>query len=773
MPLDTAEIHTLPELIEALNVLRGTRTNAELTRQARALASHNGVMPELPRSTLSDLLRGAAVPSRDTMVTFLRVCGLTTEADRQPWLQAWDRVSAAHQRRPAGAVRVRRARPRLLGVHASIQVERQVTDLPVYVPRDLDADLRAMIEVAAAEGGFVLLLGGSSVGKTRTLFEAVRAILPEWWLLYPADTAAIRAFAAAPTPRTVVWLDELQQYLKSSDGLSAGIVRDLITAGTVLVATMWPREYTARIAGPVSGKSDIFANDRSLLRLAQVVEVPESFSRAERHRGATVAAADGRIRVALDTSDAGVTQVLAAGPELVRHWEQAPEEQCYGKALITAALDARRVGAHHPVTVEFLSVAAPAYLTPAQRATAPSDWLDQALAYAVTPVRGAAACLAPVAAGMGGIGGYASADYLHQHAILSRRLAPLPALLWDAIVDHHHPGDATRIGYHAERRGRSDTAMVMYGAAACRGNTLGMRQLAHMLLDQKNNEEAEQWLRAAVDADDQHALVELAEIRSGNGANDEAEALFRRAVAREDPYTHSRFAFWLHGRNRIDEAFHWMRLAADLGDANAACNMGFILLKQGDLEGGEIWTRRAAASGHVGAMRNLGKLLLDQGDRDAAHEVFRQAAEKAYGDEMAALERPRWNGEAADGGLSYAMFAHAEALIEVGAVEEATVWLRRGAETGDGRAAATLAKQFLELGDRREYRQWMSRAARLSRTNLRNNETSIRRAYGTDGISQHVEILEEYATVLAERGDNAEAERWRLLADQYSVAEPG
>ena len=35
-------------------------------------------------------------------------------------------------------------------------------------------------------GGFVLLVGGSSVGKTRCAVEAVKALLPDWWLVHPA-----------------------------------------------------------------------------------------------------------------------------------------------------------------------------------------------------------------------------------------------------------------------------------------------------------------------------------------------------------------------------------------------------------------------------------------------------------------------------------------------------------------------------------------------------------------------------------------------------------
>lgn len=139
------------------------------------------------------------MPSRDTVVTFLAACGLTGHA-QAPWLTAWERVSTAHLRRPAGAVRVREARPRLLGVHASIQVDPAASELPAFVPRDFDTDLRTAVNAAAEQGGFVLLVGGSSVGKTRALFEAVRAELSEWWLVHPnpADPDAVRPCTHRP-----------------------------------------------------------------------------------------------------------------------------------------------------------------------------------------------------------------------------------------------------------------------------------------------------------------------------------------------------------------------------------------------------------------------------------------------------------------------------------------------------------------------------------------------------------------------------------------------
>jgi hypothetical protein len=109
---------------------------------------------------------------------------------------------------PPGAVRVSDADPRRLGVHAAISVPGIPEEvLPEYVPRDVDTaehGVRARVAAAAQRGGFILLVGGSSVGKTRCAAEAVKRVLPDWWLAHPGGPAEVAALAQSPPPRTVV-----------------------------------------------------------------------------------------------------------------------------------------------------------------------------------------------------------------------------------------------------------------------------------------------------------------------------------------------------------------------------------------------------------------------------------------------------------------------------------------------------------------------------------------------------------------------------------------
>jgi tetratricopeptide (TPR) repeat protein len=451
-------------------------------------------------------------------------------------------------RSPAGAVRVEKADPRRLGVHAAISVPGAPDEIPPeYVPRDVDAaesGARAKVAAAAARGGFVLLVGASSVGKTRCAAEAVKALLPDWWLVHPAGPDQLAALAAAPFPRTVVWLDELQDYLDGEHGLSGAVMRALLNHGAVIIGTLWPDRYAAyTVRAP--GGADLHARERQVLDLADVVRIAPAFSPAEQDRARAAAAGDPRLAVALEAAGYGLTQTLAAAPQLVSRWEDAQTASPYAWAVLTAALDVARLGARAPLSAEFLRAAAVDYCTSSQQAEAPDDWFEQALAYGTTKLRGAAAALSPAGAGMGQIIGYAASDYLVQHATRERRYASVPASTWDAALSHIRDLDDTaRLAWEASFAGRLEHVEKAFERALAEKEYTVAAELASCLGDAGREERAIQLLEttiAAAGASQAVPAADLLDMRrmlawqvgdkaGGHGDPKRAEEIARRVV---------------------------------------------------------------------------------------------------------------------------------------------------------------------------------------------------------------------------------------------------
>ena len=380
----------------------------------------------------------------DTAVAVLASASFGLPVAWLAWVPVRDanRPGTAVQAPMAQAVRVSGADPRLLGVHAAISVPGVPDEvLPKYVLRDVDdaeSGVRAKVAAAAERGGFVLLVGGSSVGKTRCAVEAVKASLPDWWLVHPAVPDQVAELAQGVPRRTVVWLDELQRYLDGEHGLDGGVVRALLNAShpVVIISTLWPDRYTAYAAVSAPGGADPHAREREVLDLATVIRINPEFSTGEQARARAAAAHDRRLRIALESPEYGLTQTLAAAPQLVARWEDARTASPYAWAVLTAALDVTRLGDRAPLSTDLLRAAAVDYCTSQQQAESPDDWFEQALVYATEKLHGAAAALSPAGAGMGRVAGYTVADYLIQHAIGERRYARLPASAWDAALGY-------------------------------------------------------------------------------------------------------------------------------------------------------------------------------------------------------------------------------------------------------------------------------------------------------------------------------------------------
>jgi hypothetical protein len=710
----------------------------------------------------------AGAPGRDSIHRVIGDAGLPpSQADVVAVVSVlaraarWDRDDAAGRARdlwvaarmdsaraPAGGVRVSEADLRRLGVHVAISAAGVSDEVPPeYVPRDVDADehgVRAKVAAAALRGGFVLLVGGSSVGKTRCAAEAVRALLPDWWLVHPAGPDQVVALAQVPSPQTVVWLDELQRYLDGEQGLTGAVVRALLNPPhpAVVIATLWPDWYIAYTALRGSGGADMCAREREVLDLATVVHIGLEFSPAEQGRARAVAARDPRLKVALESVGYGLTQTLAAAPQLVARWENARTAAPYARAVLTAALDAARLGARAPLSADLLRAAAPGYCTGQQQAEAPGNWFEQAMAYATEKLHGAAAALTPAGTGMGLVAGYTVADYLIQHASRERRYARVPSSTWDAILNHlRDPDDTARLAGSARSRLLYRYAISLSRHAADFGDAYAARQLADLLARRGDLD----GLRARADHDGE-AARQLAELLEERGDLDEAGKILR-ARADGDGEAAWQLAELLEERGDLDEAEHMLRAAVAAGHESATDLMVYLLEDSGDLDEAEHMLRAAVAAGHeYPALMVLAGLLERHGDPDEAEQILRARAD-GDGDaaqHLAGLLERRGDLDGlrarADAGDSHAVWRLNGLLAKRGDLDG----LRARAGAGDRNAIWRLAELLEELGNVDEAEQIMRTQAEVG-----------------DGGDYGEYAARKLAELLAEQGRGEEAERLR------------
>ncbi|WP_182882555.1 hypothetical protein [Microbispora sp. H10949] len=692
--MDPAGVHDLEQFTAALDALRASRSYGHLDRAVRP--------QKFPSSTLSDLLNKGRC-TVETLELFLRACAVP-RSEWEAWRQARERVLSPAPPGLPGLMRVAAAHPRRLGVHAPIDAPGAVGELPVYVLRDTDTapgGVRALIGQAAEHGGLVVIVGGSSVGKTRCAYEALRAVVPTWWLLHPTGPEQVRQAAEQPPPHLVVWLDELQNYLGGPTGLDAGTVRALLQAGAVLVATIWPDRYHAFTALSQPDQTDQYATERELLGLADVAHLDADFTPTERERARAAAQeGDARIALALESTDYGLTQVIAAAPHLVTRWQAADP---YAAAVLNAAIDATRLGVRSPLSAELLRAAAPGYCTSHERATAPANWFEAALAYATKTLHGATAALAPVATAtmeMGQVGGYRIADYLQQHAGVQRRMVKVPATCWQALCDHlTQSDDQRRAGDAAMDRLLYRYAEPLLRRAADVGDGQAIIWLTGLLAEQGRVEE----LRARADAGDGSAASRLARLLAEQGRVEELQA---RADA-GDGSAASRLIDLLAGQGRVEE----LRARADAGDGLAASRLARLLAEQGRVE--ELQARADAGDGL--AAIGLARLLAKQGQVEEALAILQARADA--GDGLAAIWLVRLLAEQgrveelqarADAGDGLAAIGLARLLAKQGQMEELTRYspgeLRTRADAGDGQAASQSADLLAKQGQVEELR---------------------------------------------------------------------
>jgi uncharacterized protein YidB (DUF937 family) len=493
------------------------------------------------------------------------------------------------QARPAG-----RWEPTELGVHP-VAGGHPRGSMPAYIRRPHDEQLRRVLDPEVIYSRLIVIRGDAGTGKSRAGYEAVADRLADWSLEYPPTAAALTARLEAGIPAgTVLWLGELRRYADADGGAAAlNRLADLLDGeGHLVITTIWPEHWDAYVtaAGARRGASDpARAAGRLVAGLDElafysdpnpayggVIDVPARFTAEQ----LTAAAAHGDPVLAVAAAAAGpdgqVTQYLAGGPGLLRRHEGLGGDP-QGQAIITAAMDAARLGYSGPLPAALLQDAAAGYQADqdAQDATADrqadasaaadAERRRDALAWASAEFDGAVRALEPVPAAPDAgvadyrIAGYRIAGYLEQHGHRTRQERLGPASLWDALTARAAEagaGDLTRVAQAARDRGLFRYAAALWTAAVGAGSADAARRLvAHLReVNPEDAAPAARWAVGHVRLDDPWDLARLLEELRAAEAGDAVRALLAR-----DP----------GGQVRLDDRWDAIELLGPLHAAGA------------------------------------------------------------------------------------------------------------------------------------------------------------------------------------------------------------
>ncbi|KPI33422.1 transcriptional regulator, XRE family [Actinobacteria bacterium OV450] len=621
--------------------------------------------------------------------------------------------------------------------------------LPGYVRRGHDGVLADVVQEARkGRSRMVVLVGSSSTGKTRACWEAVQPLAADGWRLWhpydPTRTEAALADLERVAPLTVVWLNDAQHYLddpQTGERIAAAL-HTLLTEprrGPVLVlGTLWPEcaDQYSYVPGP--REPDPHSRTRDILA-GRTLTVPDTFD-AHALRTAESIAEDGD-RLLADAlvrtrANGRVTQDLAGAPELLRRHEHAIPP---ARALLEAAMDARRLGVGLHLPQAFLTRAASDYITDHDWDRLADDWVEAAYADLARSLYGKQAPLLRVhprpadrpsadraepdpacAASAGPV--FRLADFLEQHGRTIRKWACPPDSFWAAAEAHLTDGSSlNNLSVAAEVRHRLQWAHRLRCRAADAGDTGAMYVLAQERERAGDPDDAAALYQRALDAGATSALAGLARVREQLGDDDGAAVLYRAALAAGDSGVLNSLAQTLEHKDQQDAAVLYRR-AVEAGSTFAMYKLAHMEEEAGNREGAEALYLRAADAGDKHSLECAALLREQAGNREGAEALLRRAVDAGDIEALHNIAQGRWHAgdlegaealylQAADAGLTDALYRLALMREMVGDRDGAEASLKRAADTGDTRAIVHLARMRDEAGNWDEAAALYRRAA--------------------------------------------------------------
>ncbi|MGW4246802.1 tetratricopeptide repeat protein, partial [Nocardia sp. NPDC004722] len=602
-----------------------------------------------------------------------------------------------------------------------------------------------------------VVVGWSKVGKTRTLFEAVRRVLPTASMLVP-DSDTLHRIPSHPAygrgnETIVIWLDDLDRFLTNEHPLTPALLTHLRTAhpGRTIVAATLRREAYERLR---KDDGELTYTSRTLLNQTTRIALESTVGNAFEH----VAAETGYPDLDLERYRAqgyGLGEVLAGAPALLERYEHADSRL---RAIIQVAVDWQRIGRQDPIPEPILLDLADRTarrIQPNLRADFAAT--TAALTAATEPMEHTARIAALETIWFSDDDcGYRAFDYLvaaddGHHSLPARSI---PDSFWDAATRHADHEILIAAGMAAGRRGREDIAIALFQRPAEAGNTSAMNNYGALLRKSGDIERGEDWVRRASEAGSYHAMGNYGYFLAERGDREGAERWYVEGIAGGDLNAMNNFGLLLQQRGDIAEAEAWWQRAADAGHETAMFNLAFLLAQRDELEAAERWCRKAVDAGHHSGLDILGRTLWIRGHHHAAIHMWKSAAGEGDTAAMVSLgyhlaytgsnnaDNPWYAKAAAAGDTSglrnlalrlakrgdsdgaailfqvAARAGDAMAMYSLGVIcdrggesEAAIAWFRAAAANGDIRAMCRLAAHSEFDGDRTQSDDWLARIA--------------------------------------------------------------
>jgi tetratricopeptide (TPR) repeat protein len=468
--------------------------------------------------------------------------------------------------------------PYRLGVSPSRYGSEDQSGADPYVSRgdgDRGAD-RELDRALQRRGAFVLVVGDSKAGKSRTAYEAARRLSvngrrhdPK--VLVPQGTVAIGPlldldppFELAPAP-ALLWLDDPTE---GELGALALEVLDRLRQEPVLILGTITAQRYGRIE---ASDNEIGRSARQALARATVVRLDSQLT--DRERDAAKAA------YPQETFAAGIGEQLVAAEKLAARYDNARQGQdVHGWAVVQAAIDWVRMDVGRPVRRSELASLYPLYLRMVRPTEEPHSDLTEPLKWAHDPVGSRIALLQPVTDGTGETSELPF-DYLvaladGQH---DRAPQPIPDPTWEQLPHLTTATECHRAAVTAYYRGLFPTARTLLA-----------------------------FISSSDDPDEAPAvMINLGLLLEAQGRPEQAAAAYRQAIDTGHP----------------EQA------------PPAMINLAVLLAKKGQAEQARTLLQQAIDTGHPDAapmaMRALG-LLKAVGQPEQTHTTFQQAVDTGH-----------------------------------------------------------------------------------------------------------------------------------------------